>query len=190
MIRPNLDLSFLSYLLPKYIFPGQLYKIFYTLFSMKIKLTYVISSSHFIKISAIFLNFVKIVIESYAYRLYALKLEWKQPEPIQYSDKLALASFSLAGNLFKETCQRNYLTGNFRKALFFYYLKVFDENMTFFKITWSKLPGRIFLAQKKHWLLHAPLLHPFSFVRHDWSFEIIFFKKNLRCTFSKVSLNT
>ena len=68
---------------------------------------------------AIFLNFTKIVIESYAYRLYALKLEWKQPEPIQYSDKLALASFSLAGNLFKETCQRNYLTGNFRKALFF-----------------------------------------------------------------------
>ena len=73
----------------------------------------------FILKSAIFLNFAKIVIESYAYRLYALKLEWKQPEPIQYSDKLALASFSLAGNLFKETCQRNYLTGNFRKALFF-----------------------------------------------------------------------
>ena len=81
---------------------------------------------------AIFLNFAKIVIESYAYRLYALKLEWKQPEPIQYSDKLALASFSLAGNLFKETCQRNYLTGNFRKALFFYYLAVFDENILFF----------------------------------------------------------
>lgn len=48
-----------------------------------------------------------------AHRLYQIKLEWKDAEPIQFSDNFALVSFDLSEVLLKESCINSYLTGNF-----------------------------------------------------------------------------
>ena len=64
-----------------------------------------------------------------AYRSYQIKLEWLQPNPIQYSDHLALPSFDISGSLILPKCEHTYVTGNFSCLKAFFLL---DRNVGYY----------------------------------------------------------